>query len=232
MPIYCTSVPAKVSATTTPSAAWASGVQTDGGATWARLPVNFSNISKLVFDNTGRIYAATNNGLLRSGDGGVTWPMQLAGTIQDIEIAANGDLFATRNGDGIYRFQSGGTSWTKLTSILPTSGFGRIEVATAPGNASVLYAVFQKTTNPNANTALGLFESTDGGTTWIARSVPGNFGSQAWYDLIMAVDPNNANRVWAGGVGMSVSGDAGVHLDGRRGALRPSWHRVSSGQLG
>ncbi len=187
---------------------------TNGGATWARLPVNFSNISKIMFDNAGRVYAATNNGLLRSTDGGLTWPVQLNGNIQDFEIAANGDLFATRNGDGIYRFPTGGTVWGKLTSILPTSNFGRIEVATAPSNASVLYAVFQKTTNPNANTALGLFQSTDGGTTWIARSVPGNFGSQAWYDLIMAVDPNDPNRVWAGGVGMSVSGDQGVNWTG------------------
>ncbi|MEO6038141.1 MAG: 3-coathanger stack domain-containing protein, partial [Saprospiraceae bacterium] len=187
---------------------------TDAGATWAMLPVNFSNVSKIMFDNAGRVYAATNNDLRRSSDGGLSWPTQLAGNIQDFEIAANGDLFATRNGDGIYRFQTGGTMWTKLTSILPTSNFGRIEVATAPSNANVLYAVFQKSTNPNANTALGLFESTDGGTTWVARSVPGNFGSQAWYDLIMAVDPNNSSRVWAGGVGMSVSGDEGQNWTG------------------
>lgn len=194
---------------------WRSG---DGGANWARLPLNFSNVNKIVIDNSGTVYAATDGGLQRSTDNGVTFPFIFASgsNVQDFEIAANGDLFATRPGIGIFRFQSGG-SWTQMTNGLPTTNFGRVEIGCAPSNSNILYAAYQKTNKPNKDSVLGVFQSTDGGTNWSALSTPA-LGGQSWYNLIIAVDPNDANRVWVAAVGMFVSGDGGMN-----------WNSVSVG---
>ena len=50
----------------------------------------------------------------------------------DVEIASNGDLYAAGYWDYIYRSTDGGTTWDSLTVGLPNSGYGRIEIATAP----------------------------------------------------------------------------------------------------
>ncbi|MBV6441300.1 MAG: hypothetical protein EPGJADBJ_02983 [Saprospiraceae bacterium] len=197
----------------------------DGGANWEFVPATnapaFQIVNKIVIDNTGRIYAATASGLFRSSDGGITWP-QILGTgfsavgnnVQDFEIAANGDLFAAINSDGIYRSQGGGP-WTLLSTNLPATGtYGRIELACAPNNANVVYAAFEDVTQTNnTNPCLTIRHSTNGGNTWTVRTVP-NLGIFCWYAFIMAVDPNNSNRVWAGDQSLFVSADAGINWTG------------------
>jgi photosystem II stability/assembly factor-like uncharacterized protein len=198
---------------------------TDGGANWAFVPtttgVAFQIVNKIVIDNAGQIYVATASGLFRSNDGGLTWPEILGAgvgavndNVQDFEIAANGDLYAAINGDGIYRFQGAGP-WTQLTTDMPTAGtFGRIELACSPGNANVVYAAFEDVTQTDGtNPCLSIRHSTNSGNNWTPRTVPA-LGPFCWYALIMAVDPNNSNRVWAGDVSLFVSGDAGVNWTG------------------
>lgn len=186
----------------------------DGGANWLRLLTAFDNVNKIVIDNAGRVYAATNNGLRRSTDNGATWPtiFNAGGAVQDFEIAADGDLFAAVPGVGIFRFQTGG-AWTQMMTGLPTMNFGRVEIACAPNNANILYAAYQKTNDPNKDSVLGVFQSTDGGTTWAATTLPA-LGGQSWYNLVLAVDPNDANRVWVGAVNLFASSDAGANWTG------------------
>ncbi|MBR9921499.1 MAG: T9SS type A sorting domain-containing protein [Bacteroidetes bacterium] len=198
---------------------------TDGGASWAQMPPMDPGgspcINKLLFDNAGTLYAATSNQLRRFDPFTGTWPAILgAGTfannnfIADVELGANGDLYAAARFDGIYRSTDGGTTWNPINAGLPTANFGRIELATAPGNAGTLYVIYADTTTANAGNCLSLWQSTDFGATWTQQSCPGNFGSQAWYDLILGVDPNDANRLYAGGVGISVSDDGGASWNG------------------
>lgn len=195
---------------------------TDGGATWNYLPstAGFTNVQKLVVDNAGRVFASTREaGVQRSENGGIMWTKVLGSGADaatnraaDLEIAANGTMFATMgifNLDGIYRSTNNGDDWVKLTADLPTSDYGRIEIACAPNNVNILYAVFQKNTDTDNNSPLGFFRSPDGGASWVECVIPPGFGGQAWYNLLLGVDPNNANRVWLGGVGLSVSDDGG-----------------------
>lgn len=181
----------------------------DGGANWTRLATPFDNVNKIVIDNAGTIYAATNNGLRRSMDGGNTWPtiFGAGNAVQDFEIAADGDLFATRPGLGVSRSQAGG-AWMPVNTGLPGSNFGRVEIACAPNDATILYAAHQKTDDPNKDSVLGVFQSTNGGDSWSAVTLPA-LGGQSWYNLILAVDPNNANRVWVGAVNLFASTDGG-----------------------
>ena len=204
---------------------------TDHGVTWMQLAstsgANFQYVQKLlVHPTTGDLYAGTRNGLFRSADGGSTWLKVLgAGTgavvdrIGDIEVAADGKLFATAGigqTDGIYRSATGNAgSWTKLNTLtdsgLPTTGYERIELACAPSRARRVYAVMESTTTGGI---LNLYRSDDGGDTWVTMTQPGGTAatlasSQAWYDLTLGVSPTNPDLIYAGGLDMWRSTTAG-----------------------
>lgn len=211
---------------------------TDGGGTWAKMIPIFGasdpNINKVMVDNTGAVFAATTAGLFTFNVPMNIWNQVLGGgivttgtNVQDLEIAADGTMFAGINGSGIFSLPPAGT-WGQLTAApLPATGFSRIEIAVSPTNPAVLYAAFESGGN-----CLNVFSSPDGGNNWTTLTCPANLGGgngQLWYDLIMAVDPNNINRVWAGGVGLFFSDDggstwtqaSGVHSDHHALVYRP-----------
>src|SRR5581483_900919 len=96
---------------------------------------------------------------------------------------------------------------------------GRIDLAVAPSDPNTIYAQVQSIA-PNSNSGcagapgceLGIWATTDGGTTWsflagsaggsLRNCIGGNTGSnpgdypQNWYDQGLAVDPNNADRIF------------------------------------
>lgn len=208
---------------------------TDGGANWTQLASTagnstFSYIQKIVVHpTTGDIYAATrNDGVQRSTDGGATWTTVLSGSngsnsyrAADIEIGADNSIYAAMgifSTDGVYKSSTGASgSWTMLntgSNGFPTSGFERIELACAPSNANVLYAFTQ---DPSTYQIYQIYRSVDGGSNWSTVSNPSSAdpdhsdytNGQAWYDLIAAVDPNDANTVYTGGIDLYKSTDGG-----------------------
>ena len=211
----------------------------DGGATWNQLAAtnnsNFYYVQRIAVASNGDVYAATKPyaasqaGLQRSQDGGVTWT-QVLGTgngssssyISDVEIASNGTIFCgigIFTTDGVYKSATGNTgSWTKCdpgANGFPTAGIQRVEVACAPSNANTVYAMCQ-----GAGNGIGaIYKTTDGGTTWTSCALPSDADAgvgadmtrgQAWYDLAIAVDPNNANTLIVGGVDLFKSTNAGA----------------------
>lgn len=205
---------------------------TDGGSNWQQLPFNntsFNAINKIVIDNAGFVFVATSNGLFRSTDANGTFntgaAAVLAGNVQDLEMAADGTMYAAVNGSGI--FKRTGTAWNRLAnSNFPTSNIGRLEIATAPSSANTLYVAFSAASK---DTCLSVLLSTDAGSNWTPRACPTGMGAICWYAFIMAVDPNNVNRVWIGSDNLYQSADgagtwtavAGVHADHHAIIYRP-----------
>ncbi len=214
----------------------------NGGATWTQLPnttgFNFFYIQKIkVHPVTGHVYAATrNNGIMRSTTGGDTWAQVLgawAGALTnraaDIEFGADNRIYVSLgmffDTDGVYRSPTGNAgSWTKLNTRVngfPNAGIQRIELATAPSDANIIYAVVQGAENG----VLGIFRSPDQGKTWNALALPtdADLGipatdftrSAAWYNLIAAVDPNDAKVVFVGGIDLfkTTNGDANANVN-------------------
>ncbi|MEO9484797.1 MAG: T9SS type A sorting domain-containing protein [Ekhidna sp.] len=207
----------------------------DAGANWTQISstanATFNYVQRVVITAAGTILASTRDGgLQRSADGGNTWTSVLninsAGATNsranDIDIAANGDIYASMGifSDGsIHRSTDDGLSWTAVT---PVGGSPqRIEVAVAPSASSttettVMYAVSSRGSN------VEWFKKTmDGGTTWTDITIP-KYRSQnceessddftrgqAWYDLALAVNPENADVIIAGGINVSRSDDGG-----------------------
>jgi photosystem II stability/assembly factor-like uncharacterized protein len=139
---------------------------------------------------------------------------------------------------GIYRAQDTGgkATWEQVFS---ETNIGRTTLAVAPSNQDVIYALAAEAGPGQYQDGLrGVFRSTQGGAkgTWTTqvRNTDANklntvllsnpvyaflqechFGSssvfynQGWYDNVIAVDPENENIVWAGGVDLFRSDDAG-----------------------
>lgn len=169
----------------------------------------------------GGYFGSPDQGLYRSTDGGSSFtqvlPLPSGSTrpysVADIEIAADNRIYigteknSTGYGGGTILYSDNGSSgtWTVNTNYSSISGVARVELACAPSNANIVYALIE------ANLVLErVGYSSDKGATWTDMSepndadvsIPGTDFSrgQAWYDLILAVDPNDATKVYAGAI--------------------------------
>ena len=210
---------------------------TNGGSTFAQLAstnvTNFNYVNKLVVHPaTSHIFSATRNGLFKSKDGGVSWTKVLGSGVgasfnnmSDVEIASDGSVWVgagMSGADGVYRAPAAGATtgdagtYTKMNTGangFPTTGFDRVELACAPNNASVVYVLLESSSTSDL---FGVYKTTDAGTSWTSMATPtdadggvtpGFTRTQAWYDLSIAVDPNNANTLFIGGVDVFKSTD-------------------------
>jgi hypothetical protein len=210
---------------------------TDGGATWTLLgnaQFNRRAISSIAVHPTdpNLVYVGVNDsptnglpgnaGVWRSTDGGINWT-QLAGglparTVSDVIMDPNNpqilyaavgvDFGATQN--GVYKSINGGNTWA-VAGNFPTgamnSNIGRIRLAIARSNSQVLYA---SVANQSTGALLFVARTADAGATWTQLAgTPNYMGSLGWYAQALAVDPTNANIVYAGGLNLVRSGDGG-----------------------
>ncbi len=203
---------------------------TNGGSTWT-LQSSFTGgsfpyyINDLYIrpDAPSTIYAATNTGLFRTTNGGTGWTYLHGGatSTRATQIATHPAdpltfyvCYGNFSTDGIYKTTNGGTNFSKLTgAVLPSSGYTRISMAVAPASSSILYAVFTATNN----TTLGIYKSTNAGTSWSSLSIPTDaltgathLAGQGWYDNAIGIDPANSNIVYVGGVNLYKTTNGGT----------------------
>jgi PKD repeat protein len=196
---------------------------TDGGVSWGKTSFDGSAyVQKIAISASGEVYAGSRDGLFKSTDQGGSWN-KLTGLpqdrISDVAIGGNGTIHVGMgifNG-GSYRYSTnGGSSWNTPTGFPSSSSIQRVTLAVAPSNANVLYAMMQD----NANGFYGGYKSSDGGANWTAMAAkPSDIDTdiaasdftrnQAWYDLVIAVDPNNENTVITGGIDLFKSTNGG-----------------------
>lgn len=195
----------------------------NGGTSWAQLAStdnsNFTSVQKIVITSSGRIVAGTNAGILISDDGGTSWSNKSTGFVSDIEIASNGTLFAGKGrlyGNGfVLKSTDSGNIWIDISPL--TSTQERVELAVAPSNSDIVYAV-----TSDGSDVSWFKKSIDGGSNWADITIPmyltqscvesttDDFTrSQAWYDLILAVHPTNPDIVFAGGIDVNKSTNGG-----------------------
>lgn len=169
------------------------------------------------------------------------WPVFGVLEGQFSAMRGSGEVCPRGNLGDIWRSVDSGRSWTSIRgqrgfASIPAGELGPIimSVSTA-GNPdrSVVYALLGAADEGQSVTQ-GIWRSDNGGVVFAdATGVLTNptLGSdcpnmgiasfQAWYDLAIAVDPNNAEHVIAGGGGCMVR-----TLNGR--AANPSWQNVMS----
>ncbi len=219
---------------------------TDGGASWVQIAtagMTGEQVSAVAVapGNSALIHVAGSAGYARSTNGGSSWTRTINAACSAMVVHPTDAsiVYAARGSGGIYKSTSGGASFSKLSSGLPLTGFGRIVMAISRSNPSVLYAAFI-----NGGSMIGLYRTADAGATWAKlTAAPAFCNSQCWYDAYVAVDPANENTVYCGGVdpryataGVTKSTDGGATWSEKSqysgGTLHPDHHFMAFGAGG
>lgn len=185
---------------------------TDAGATWAQTNVTF-NLTQgqgwhfiKANPTTGTMFAGGNNGLYRSTDDGANWSQIQSGddfwdfawepgsTTRCYTIGGGstfgGNTFQVSTDDGL--------TWSNSTSGLPNSSIiGKSKLAVTAASTNTIYVHLSSSSTYGS---IGIYRSTNSGSSWAQRSTQNFGGGQAWYNLTLAADPNDVTRVIAGGI--------------------------------
>ncbi len=173
--------------------------------------------SHVIYVGTGeadmRSDIAQGTGLYRSRDAGRSWQAIGLGDSQQIGrilidpanpdvvlVAALGHPYGSNETRGVFRSSDGGASWHR--TLYRDADTGAIDLAFEPGNARVVYASLWQTRRPPWNVYApssgpggGLYQSHDGGETWVELAghglpaQPGRIG--------IGVAPSRPERVYA-----------------------------------
>ncbi len=191
---------------------------TDGGLTWFMSNNGMDNktVGRLIMypGDPGIILAATSGGIYKTIDGGQNWYRTRSGDHKDLLFKVDDPMtvFTTAAGR-LFKSTDMGESWLQVSNgIIPGS---RGAIGVTPVDPNVVY--FLTTTSSSYK---GIFRSEDGGNSFTLMSTTPNImswgcndsseGGQAWYDLDIAVDEQDANTVYAGGVNCFKTTDGGA----------------------
>lgn len=196
---------------------------TNAGATWSQVFIKNTSelfgIQKIRMHptNSDWVMIAATDGLYRYDNAtGVTTKLFSIAYVSDVYVnpsnvnqivIAAGNL--TNSFKGIFRSTNGGTSFTKVTSGLPASFLGFINLDVHRGSNTLFASI-----GVSGTATTELYRSTDQGATWSGISNTGHAQWQYWFAHAAAVDPNNVNRVYLMGAStkkrMSISGTTGT----------------------
>ena len=119
---------------------------------------------------------------------------------------SGGESPTAPSASGLFRSDDGGKSWTEITDKnnkgFPTKPFGRIAVAVAPSNPSIVYSLVE---SPHS----ALYRSDDGGKTWQQRDKSQLMVWRPFYFANLIVDPHNPDRVFKPDLNLIQSVDGG-----------------------
>ena len=127
------------------------------------------------------------------------------------------------SGSALYKSLDGGATWTELSGKsakgLPPKPWGRVALATAPSNPSVVYALVESTRS-------ALFRSSDAGKSWQERDRSQMMVWRPFYFANLIVDPKDEDKVYKPGGGLIVSGDGGNSFASIWGGAHGDFHDV------
>lgn len=205
----------------------------DGGTTWNYTGLNWNesdsiNGYKLIMhpSSFNILYAATDNGIYRTQNGGASWIKVYDQPAYDIEFKPGSPVgsmvYAGLNGGRVARSSDGGTTW-EITFNDPDPNANRVSIAVTPANPLAVYALISSDDDNTTTgyTYAGLYYSTNDASlsSWNLRSshLPNVFagdgvaqvGGQQNYDHALAVNPFVTATVVTGGVSIFRSTDGG-----------------------
>ena len=166
-------------------------------------------------------------GIYKTADGGKTWKKTLfvnaetGGRVVAVNYANPNELYAGmyrgfRKGwdiisggpaseGGIFKSTDGGDTWTKLSSGLPSTLIGKIDISIARSQPSTVYAMVEAPGSEG-----GLYRSGDAGASWKLVNGAANLRTRPFYFHYVDVNPKDANEVWVSSLNFLRSRDGGV----------------------
>jgi len=203
----------------------------NGGQSWLPLELTFEahqgrRIQTMAHHPTGvdTVLVATDLGLFLTSDGGTSFDLVQSGSARDVFWMNDSTAVAAFDNQGVRRSTDVGQTWVVAELPESNNSVGRIQLAAESTELGVardtLYAVAGHYFQQNF---LAVWQSTDAGLTWSVQStrwtgpnllgytINGvDNGGQAFWDLCIEVDPQNAMRLLVGGVNLWESLDGGV----------------------
>lgn len=183
----------------------------DAGTSWNEVGSISSETNEILIDpsNSNTLWLATDNGLMKSVNGGTAWTTSLAGNIRDIAIkpgTANTIYAATST--AVYYTTDGGNNWNTSTGI--PNGIGRIAITVTPANNNYVYLLISK----NDWTYQGVYRSANSGSSFTARNTTTDVfeSEQAWYDMAISVSDTDPETIITGVLNIWRSTNGGSSL--------------------
>ena len=216
------------------------GVTWNQLATTANADFNFVNKLKVLSTGTSVLAATRTGLWRSMDSGGTWTQVIDASSINGCFDIALGNTYVLASCGTfaqaiVSRSTDGGASFA--TAFTPPAG-GRTSLAIAPSDENIVYALASSIEGGTYNLGLSaVYKSIDGGIEWtptvtntsanklntllLTNPVYANYAecgfgpsdsifNQGWYDNVIAVDPTNPNRVWAGGIDLFRSNDGGT----------------------
>ncbi|QXP60776.1 T9SS type A sorting domain-containing protein [Olleya sp. HaHaR_3_96] len=187
----------------------------DGGLTWNTTGLNVNNSPFSMNDiyinpnDSNMLWVATNNGVYRSIDAGMTWSNQnTTGTsngtsglnIRDLKIKpSDPNILYAVSSNAFYISTNAGESFSLSGSGLPVGGISRYVIDVTPANPNVVYAL----ASDGSSNFGGVFKSVNSGVTFTQVASVADNGdifesTQSWYDLAFAVSDTDENEIYTG----------------------------------
>ncbi|NOX47408.1 MAG: hypothetical protein GXO89_10580, partial [Chlorobi bacterium] len=181
--------------------------------------VEWAFVNEIAMASNGNLWAATNTGLKVKTSSGWMYAqftdtlgvaLDLMGIARDVEVHSNGLVVAAVDGLG-YASSDGSPSGFVTFSLgeednLPAEGIGRLQLAIAPSDENIVYAMAAKSSN---NALENVYLSEDKGRTWRIIGPGGSeslniLGTEDYYqgdyNNVLEVFPNDPYHILAGGV--------------------------------
>jgi photosystem II stability/assembly factor-like uncharacterized protein len=207
----------------------------------SNIIINPKNSKEVFVGVLGALWGdSEDRGIYKTTDGGITWnkimyvspntgcsELVMDPTNPDVMYAAFWEFRRTAysfnsGGDNsaLYKTTDGGKTWNKITNGLPVGKLGRVTVAVAKSNPSIVYAAIESEKSGDK----GLYRSDDAGTNW--KKLNGDFELviRPFYFSRLVIDPKNPDIILKAGLQGYISKDGGKTFRSIGGGIHSDFH--------
>ena len=169
----------------------------DGGDTWTQVVANSLHYTNIVIDssNPNHVYVAADNGVYRTGNGGLNWEFSEPQKFRDVMVLAiaesNPSVLYGAGFHGVFQSSNSGITWSTVNTGLYAHQI--VDLAYSPGSNTLFAATKQG----------GVWRSTDYGASW------GHIDYEMPFLNFLHMDPNDGNHLFVSSDGFQESKDGG-----------------------